>query len=259
MIYNSASQRWESGVSGEKDYVSETKVGPGVTTNAIIDIKLPEDGILKLGGLLNIDSASDGVLTKIYLNGRILWSNRVGSEQSLRWDDKYDEVYFLNNINAMAKVKSGDTLTFVFNKWRDDWNDNVDITDVKLMYVEGDVLSETTKWKLKNSMIIDTTTGKLCNNGTSVGNVNITVNNGTSYIAKSDVKKVFGNKSTVILEQYTNDDKIPVRDAAKLAGKSLFWAADKMIILYDGISVFYGYPEEGEIRTQLELGGGLFE
>lgn len=259
MIYNSASQRWESGVSGEKDYVSETKVGPGVTTNAIIDIKLPEDGILKLGGLLNIDSASDGVLTKIYLNGRILWSNRVGSEQSLRWDDKYDEVYFLNNINAMAKVKSGDTLTFVFNKWRDDWNDNVDITDVKLMYVEGDVLSETTKWKLKNSMIIGTTTGKLCNNGTSVGNVNITVNNGTSYIAKSDVKKVFGNKSTVILEQYTNDDKIPVRDAAKLAGKSLFWAADKMIILYDGISVFYGYPEECEIRTQLELGGGLFE
>ena len=88
-------------------------------------------------------------MTKIYLNGRILWSNRVGSEQSLRWDDKYDEVYFLNNINAMAKVKSGDTLTFVFNKWRDDWNDNVDITDVKLMYVEGDVLSETTKWKLK--------------------------------------------------------------------------------------------------------------
>ena len=108
-------------------------------------------------------------------------------------------------------------------------------------------------------MIIDTTTGKLCNNGTSVGNANITVNNGTSYIAKSDVKKVFGNKSTVILEQYTNDDKIPVRDAAKLAGKSLFWAADKMIILYDGISVFYGYPEECEIRTQLELGGGLFE
>ena len=135
MIYNSASQRWESGVSGEKDYVSETKVGPGVTTNAIIDIKLPEDGILKLGGLLNIDSASDGVLTKIYLNGRILWSNRVGSEQSLRWDDKYDEVYFLNNINAMAKVKSGDTLTFVFNKWRDDWNDNVDIRDVKLSFV----------------------------------------------------------------------------------------------------------------------------
>ena len=137
MIYNSASQRWESGVSGEKDYVSETKVGPGVTTNAIIDIKLPEDGILKLGGLLNIDSASDGVLTKIYLNGRILWSNRVGSEQSLRWDDKYDEVYFLNNINAMAKVKSGDTLTFVFNKWRDDWNDNVDITDVKLYVCRG--------------------------------------------------------------------------------------------------------------------------
>ena len=259
MIYNNTSKRWESGVSGEKDYVSETVAGPGITTNAIIDIKLPESGILKLGGKLNVDSASDGVLTKIYLNGRMLWSNRVGSEQSLRWDDKFDEVYFLNNINAIAKVKSGDTLSFAFNKWRGDGNDNVDITDVKLMYVEGGVFSETTSWKLKNSMIIDTTTGKLYNNGVSVGNVNVTVNNGTSYITKSDVEKVFGNKSTVILEQYANDDKIPVRDATKLVEKSLFWAADKMIILYDGISVFYGYPEECEIRTQLELGGDLFE
>ena len=259
MIYNNTSKRWESGVSGEKDYVSETKIGPGVTTNAVIDIKLPKNGILKLGGKLNIDSASDGILTKIYLNGRILWSNRVGSEQSLRWDDKYDEVYFLNNINAMAKVKSGDTLTFVFNKWRNDWNDNVDITDVKLMYVEGDVLSETTKWKLKNSMIINTTTGEFYNNAVSADNINVTINNGTSYIAKADLNKVFGDKASIISEQYPNDDNIPLRKAAKSVGKSLFWAADKMIIFYDGISVFYGYPEEGEIRTQLELGGGLFE
>ena len=259
MVYNSASNRWESGVSGEKDYVSETTACPGVTTNAVIDIKLPQDGILKLGGKLNIDSASDGVLTKVYLNGRLLWSNRVGSEQSLRWDDKFDEGYFLNNINAMAKVKSGDVLSFTFNKWRENFNDHVDITDVRLMYVEGGVLSETTKWKLKNSMIIDTTTGELYNNGTKVGNINVTVKNGKSYIAKSDLEKVFGEKSDVIAGQYASDDEIPVRNAAKLAGKPIFWAADKMIILYDGISVFYGYSEEGEIRTQLELGGDLFE
>lgn len=259
MVYNSASKRWESGVSGEKDYVSETSAGPGVTTDAIIDIKLPKTGILKLEGNLNIASSSDGVLTKIYLNDRLLWSNRVGSEQSLRWDDKFDEVYFLNKVNAMAYVKSGDVLSVRFNKWRSDGGDNVDISDVKLKYVEGSVLSETTKWKLKNSTVIDTKTGAVHNNGTDNGNISISINNGTTYMAKSDLEKVFGDKAADVEALYPNDNSVPVRAAAESIGKTLFWLADRMIMLYDGISVFYGYPEDGEIRTQLELGGDLFE
>ena len=259
MVYNSASKRWESGVSGEKDYVSETSAGPGVTTDAIIDIKLPKTGILKLEGNLNIASSSDGVLTKIYLNDRLLWSNRVGSEQSLRWDDKFDEVYFLNKVNAMAYVKSGDVLSVRFNKWRSDGGDNVDISDVKLKYVEGSVLSETTKWKLKNSTVIDTKTGAVHNNGTDNGNISISINNGTTYMAKSDLEKVFGDKAADVEALYPNDNSVPVRAAAESIGKTLFWSADRMIMLYDGISVFYGYPEDGEIRTQLELGGDLFE
>ena len=259
MAYNSASKRWESGVSGEKDYVGETSAGPGVTTDAIIDIKLPKTGILKLEGNLNVDSSSDGVLTKSYLNDRLLWSNRVGSEQSLRWDDKFDEVYFLNKVNAMAYVKSGDVLSVRFNKWRSDGGDNVDISDVKLKYVEGSVLSETTKWKLKNSTVIDTKTGAVHNNGTDNGNISISINNGTTYMAKSDLEKVFGDKAADVEALYPNDNSVPVRAAAESIGKTLFWSADRMIMLYDGISVFYGYPEDGEIRTQLELGGDLFE
>lgn len=258
MVYNSTSKRWESGVSGEKDYVSETAAGPGITTDAIIDIKLPKTGILKLDGDLKIDSASDGVLTKIYLNDKLLWSNRVGSEQSLRWDDKFDEVYFLNKVNAMAYVQSGDTLTVRFNKWRGDGNDNVDISDIKLKYVTGSVLSETTKWKLKNSTVIDTVTGSVHNNGVDNGKIDVSINDGTTYIKKTDLSKVFGDKATDIEKLYPSDNVVPLREATEKVGKSLFWSADRMITLYDGISVFYGYPEDGEITTQLKMGGELF-
>lgn len=258
MVYNSTSKRWESGVSGEKDYVSETTAGPGITTDAIIDIKLPKTGILKLDGDLKIDSASDGVLTKIYLNDKLLWSNRVGSEQSLRWDDKFDEVYFLNKVNVMAYVQSGDTLTVRFNKWRSDGNDNVDISDIKLKYVTGNVLSETTKWKLKNSTVIDTENGSVYNNGINNGKIEVSINDGTTYIQKTDLSKVFGDKAADIEKLYPSDDVVPLRAAAEKIGKSLFWSADRIITLYDGISVFYGYPEDGEIRTQLKMGGELF-
>lgn len=258
MVYNSTSKRWESGVSGEKDYVSETTAGPGITTDAIIDIKLPKTGILKLDGDLKIDSASDGVLTKIYLNDKLLWSNRVGSEQSLRWDDKFDEVYFLNKVNVMAYVQSGDTLTVRFNKWRSDGNDNVDISDIKLKYVTGNVLSETTKWKLKNSTVIDTENGSVYNNGINNGKIEVSIKDGTTYIQKTDLSKVFGDKAADIEKLYPSDDVVPLRAAAEKIGKSLFWSADRIITLYDGISVFYGYPEDGEIRTQLKKGGELF-
>ena len=259
MVYNSSLKKWESGVSGEKDYVTETKAGPGTTTDAIIEIKLPRAGTLKLGGTLGVDASSDGVLTKVYLNDRLIWSNRVGSEQSLRWDDKYDEVYFLNNINAMANVNSGDTLSFRFNKWRSDGADNVDISNVRLMYIDGTKLSETTKWKLRNSMVIDTKTNTLYNNGANNGVIDINVDNGTTYISKSDLEKVFGDKAAAVAAEYPNDTRVPLRSAAQSAGKTIFWAADRMIMIYDGISVFFSYPENGEIRTQLELGGDLFE
>lgn len=73
------------------------------------------------------------------------------------------------------------------------------------------------------------------------------------------MEKVFGDNAEKIAEQYVNDTEVPLRKAAEIAEKNLFWAADRMIMLYDGISVFYSYPEECEIRTHIEKGGELFE
>lgn len=258
MAYNSSSGRYESAVAGESDYVSETNVAPGVTTDAVIDIKVPKDGNLKLEGNLYIkDGNSDGVLCKIYLNDKLLWSNRVGSERSLRWDDPFDEVYFLNKINAVANVKAGDVLSFTFNKWRDNYGDITDISDVKLKYISGEVMSKTTKWKLKNSTVIDTETKAMHKDGVN-STVNVSVKNGVAYIAKSDVEMVFGDKAEAVLTKYGTNDEIPIRNAAKAAGMSVSWTADRMIILYNGISVLFGYPEASEIKTQLEIGGDLF-
>lgn len=259
MIYNESEKKWNSGLDGEADYVSETEVSPGVTTNAVIDIKLPQDGVLKIGGGLKINNGnSDGVLSKIYLNERLIWSNRVGGEKSLRWDDPFDTVYFLNDIDVITNVKSGDILSFKFNKWRSNYGDDVDISNVKLLYVEGNALSKTTKWKLSKSTVIDTETGVMYKDG-NTDTIGISVKDGTSYIDKNEIEKVFGNKAGVVLDEYSDSEKISVRNAAEAAGENVFWAADRMIILYDGIPVFYGYPEDGEIKTQLENGGDLFE
>lgn len=258
MVYNNVNNRWDSGLSGEKDYISDTEISPGITTNAVLDILLKEDGILKIDGPLIVNSQSDGVLSKIYLNDKVVWSNRVGSERSLRWDDPFDEVYFLNNINVIINVNSGDKLSFSFNKWRNDTQDIVDISKVKLQYISGNILSKTTKWKLANSVVVDTVEGTVHTDGIC-DNVDVKLINGITYIAKSDLKKIFKENTKEIEELYAEATIVPLRDAAELAKKSVFWAADRMVMIYNNPSIFYGYPENGEIKVQIELGRDLFE
>lgn len=120
-----------------------------VTENDVVmEIKAPKSGKIKLSGTFKLAGKSDGVLTKIYNNGEFLWSNRVGGERFVRWDEPYDVSYFQNEVSAVANVTAGDTLTFNFNRWRLSTGDLLNIEDVKLSYITGDVLSETTKWKL---------------------------------------------------------------------------------------------------------------
>ncbi len=258
MTYNKTNQRYESAVEGETDYVSTTIVKPGTTTDAVVDVTVPKDGVVKLSGDLRLTGANtDGVLAKIYLNQRLLWSSRVGGEQSLRWDDPFDEVYFLNTINTMAKVKTGDVLSFTFNKWRGPSGDTVDISDVKISYITGNILSETTQWKLAQSTVIDTDTNILYQGGTQ-SQVTVRVSDGITYIAKEDVEKIFGAKAADVLAAFGTNSEMRIREAAEAAGMSVSWTADRMVILYDGVAVRFGYPESGEIKTQLEQGGDLF-
>lgn len=126
-----------------------TKNTVTVTENdVVVEIKAPESGTVKISGNLKISGKSDGVLTKIYHEDSLLWSNRVGGERFVRWDEPYDVSYFLNEVNAVAQVKAGDTIIFTFNRWRLSTGDVLNLEDIMLSYIDGEVLSDTTKWKL---------------------------------------------------------------------------------------------------------------
>lgn len=259
MTYDSANQKWVSGIDKDPGYFTAKAACPGKHYDSVMEYTVTKDGILKIDGDLAPGAASDGVVSKIFLNDEVIWSSRVGGERPVRWDEPYDISYFSYNVNAVMKVKAGDTLKFSFNQWRLVSNDAVDLSNVMLRYISGDVLSETTKWKLDKSIVVDTLQKTVRKDGITES-ADVFVDNGTTYMAVADAERIFGAEAFDSEQKKSANgiEYIPLRTAAEEAGKSVVWAADRLVLIHDGIPVLFGWPELSEIDVALE-GGALFE
>lgn len=266
MDYNATNKRWESSivtsgglVPADGGYVSAETAYPGSASDTVIETTLTQDGILRIDGDLLANNSGDGVVGKIYLNDKLLWSSRVGGERAVRWDEPFDVSYFSNKINAVANVKSGDILKFTFNKWRKVTGDQIDVKGITMTYIDTkDVRSKTTLWKINNSTVIDTNTASVKVNG-NVATADVKYADDTTYIAKESLTNIFGADAKYSGTTATLDGKeyVPVRAAAEQNGKSVVWAAERYAIVYGGIPVLYGYPELSELKTFTENGGVL--
>lgn len=240
--------RWVSSVENDLGYFSASEVFPGAHYDSVMEITVSESGILHIDGDMRVRENSDGVLSKILLNDETVWSSRVGEERPVRWDEPYDVSYFSNNISVTLKVKKGDKLCFSFNQWRLTDNDTVDISNVWLKYIEGDLLSDTTKWKLNNSIVIDTQK-RTVKKGEIEYDADIIINNGVTYISSADANEVFSGNILAATEIINGQPYLPVRANAEQNGDTVVWAAERLAIIYSGIPVLYGWGELSEINA----------
>lgn len=250
MNYSQSNQKWISTVPDSGGYISETEVYSGQDTDSIMEVTLSRDGILRIDGELRVNDFGDGVTSKIFLNDKLIWSSKVGGERPVRWDEPYDVSYFLNYVNTVAEVKAGDKLTFFFDQWRKAEYDKVNISNIKLKYVSGEILSTTTKQKIAESIVADTQKQKVYNKAEEI-NADIRVENETVYMEKSDVKKIVGKESTRPATNIDGREYLSLRDVLEDEGMNVIWVADRLLIAYVGIPVLFGYPELSEIETVL--------
>lgn len=250
MTYSNSLDRWICNIPESNGYISKKGAFSGYDTDSVIELELSEDGILRIDGDLRVCDYGDGVISKIYLNDRLLWSSRVGGERPVRWDEPYDVSYFLNRVNVVAEVKQGDKLNFTFDQWRKAKLDEVDFSDLKIRYISGEVLSDTTKWKLRQSVVVDIGDGAVYIDGVR-DNADVFADSGTAYIAKKDAVKLTGTESERSDFVIDGKEYLPIRDVLEDEGKNVVWAADRLVIGYDGIPVLFGYPELSELETVL--------
>lgn len=254
MIFNSNYYRWEQNIPSRsfvepilvydetKGYVSEAKVSPGYLSESVIEYTVSQEGFLWLNGDIDTGGSGDGVVAKIDINGKHLWSNRVGGERSVRWDEPYDISFFLNKINAVTYVKSGDKISFLFNRWRKPGAEAVNFSKIKMSYINGGVLSDTTKWKLKRSIVIDTENKSFYKNGVKSG-LDMYIADGAIYVSGAALNEILGEQSVEKKKYYS------IREIAENGGYNVLWAADRFVIIYLGIPLRFGYAEMSEIET----------
>lgn len=250
MTYDEDSEKWVSSIEGDPGYISAEAVYPGKHYDSVMEITVPKSGIIRIDGDMPVRDISDGVVSRISINGKVIWSSRIGGERPVRWDESFDVSYFLNSVGVAARVKKGDKLAFSFNQWRLTDNDKVDISDVKLKYISGDVLSETTKWKLDKSAVVDTKNKTVQTAGVSE-NLDLVMRRDTTYIVRADLSKVFGTGFTSSETPLVLNGKeyLPLRSVAESAGKTVVWAADGLALIHDGIPVLFGWTELSEIAV----------
>lgn len=280
MDYNSSSKKWEetsvdkTGVTripkasretleeyidritiNDAGYVTATEVAPTANwesgSNTRIEVPVKKDGCMLLSGRFVLPSEKDAELVKVYVNDECVWSNRIGGETSIKFDEPYDTKYFIDNINALVNVKIGDTISFVFSKWRKHIaGETINISDISLSYIEGNILSKQTKWKIDNSIVVDTVTGKIYVNGEYSSN-NANIQNGTTYILPETAAVLFGYVNE------TGAEKVALRTVAENSGKTVVWAANRYVIVHNGIPGMYTWNELSEISAYSEIAGGV--
>lgn len=252
MTYNATNARWES-VASDGGYISNKTVYSGYGADAYIEYVADEDETLKISGNLPVKSASDGLVVKVLKNNNEIWSTRVGGERPVRWDEPFDTSYFAYDMNVVTKVKKGDKISFCFDQWRKAVNDEVDISDIKIESVIGNVLSETTRWKIEKSTIIDVREKYIYKDGKKES-IDVLIQDGTTYISKADSYKLFGEESKRGAMTINNKEYLPLRDISVDNGKNVLWAANRLVIIYDGIPVWFGFSELSEIDVAAEEG-----
>jgi len=254
MVYETSTQKWKAPFENEVGYIKSNEVYPGTRSDSVFEWTIGEDAILHFDGKLNI--SSEGVLCKLYQNDKLIWSNRVGGERAVRWDEPYDVSYFNNELNVFANAKNGDKFKFTFNQWKKIAQDNVGISDIRIKHVSGDVLSETTKWKLKNSIIIDTYKKGIIKNGV-FENADILVRDGVIYISESDLAKIYtgynGSGEIINGKMYFG-----LRAEAERRNDNVVWCGNHLAIVYGGIPNRYSFAELSEIATMVN-GGVMYE
>lgn len=262
MKYDSSAKKWTTTVSGDGGYISADKALPGIKADTVLEQTIDKEGTIRFSGNLGVSGNSDGVLAKIYIvkDGKeeLLWSSRVGEERSVRWDETYDTCYFVYDVNAVADVEVGDKIKYVFNHWRLVQNEDTTINNLKINYISEALLSNTTKWKLNQSVVADMQTGKIYKDGKEQ-TAKLYRTDDTTYIAKTDAAALGLDNSKVPAEEINGVSCIPIRAAAEANGKAVNWAADRFVLIYDGIPVMFGYPELSEIKAVTDKGGSLFE
>lgn len=242
MEYNADNQRWENtGDSG--GYISKTAAYPGAYTETVMEWSAQKDGTLRIDGDMHIADSGDGTLCRIYKNDEVIWTNRVGGERLVRWDEPYDTSYFSNNINVVTPLNRGDKITFLFNQWRLADNDYADFSNVKLSYISGEILSETTKWKLKSDVVFDTENKRVYKDKV-FQTADIYSDGGEVYISKDTVNKIFGTNIE------SNSGYITLFDAVSESGKNVV-IQNELAVVYGGLPMKYGYAELSELNAML--------
>ena len=218
----------------------------------IIDVPITKSGKMLIDGNFKLTQEADAEIAKVYLNDELVWSNRIGGEASIRFDEPYDTKYFIDNIHTILNVSAGDVLSFRFNLWRKQTaTETIDISNVKLNYIEGNILSKTTKWKLNNAIVVDTQNGNVYVDGKYKSNAAY-MENGTTYISAGLANELFGYNGGV--------DGVALRTIAEENGRTVVWAANRFAIVHKGISGMFTWNDLSEIKTQSELNGGaLYE
>jgi len=256
MQYDYEQKKWMSTIEGDTGYISENEVYPGNHCDSVIEYTVKKDGNLRIDGNLK-PIMGDGVLSKIFLNDKLVWSSRVGEEGPVRWDEPYDVSYFRYDIGAVMNVKAGDIIKFTFNQWRLVTDDTLKIDDVTLKYISGQILSKTTKWKIANSTLIDVVDKVVYKNGEKFA-VDVIFDNGTTYIAKSEAVNVIGNATAAESVMLGGKEYLPIRKIAEKSNRFVTWGLDRFVIIHDSIQGFFGWQELSEINTAMK-GDGLID
>ena len=87
------------------------------------------------------------------------------------------------------------------------------------------------------------------------------VDSGTTYAEASKLAELIGGNysDAQSVKNFDGVEALAVRKAAESSGKNVDWAADRLVLIYEGIPVMFGYSEISEIKACLDNGGDLFE
>lgn len=257
MIYNSELERWESSIDGDVGYISAKEVHPGNNVDTYMEFPLNESGKIWISGKMGINRIGDGVVSKIFINDELIWSSRIGGERAVRWNEPYDVSYFSDKVSVFANVSEGDIIKLKFDQWRKCKNDEVDISDIKISYVNGNPLSETTIKKRDSSVIIDLKNGKLYKDG-SLENIETAETNDKVFISEDGAKRIFGDIvsfSDCEICQNGGTDYYSLSDLCSESGYEELEIDNKISVIWKGLSTEYTYSEISEMSVSYDEGG----
>lgn len=258
MNYSSSLKRWDSIVNKDGGYISSTTAKPGQRADSVIEYTIQKDGVIKIDGPIVVSDNSDGVLAKIFLNDELIWSNRVGGERSVKWDEEFGTSYFINETGVYADVKAGDVVKFRFGHWKRVQEDEADVSKIKIAYVDGEVISKTTAWKLKNSAVLDTI-DKTIRIGDERKSVDILEQNETIYASTSTLALLGVPMSEDGIIDVNGISYYPLINSVEAGDKNAISACDRYLLIYDGLPVRFGWQELSEINVSVKKGGGKLE